>query len=549
LTSDLPHLASQLGHTELVGELARLPLAELRALDADAMRASFAEFVKSSWPIVEPAQPLIWGWHMDAVCVHLEAVYRGDIQRLLINIPPGHAKSLLVAVLWPAWIWTNQSEWRSLFASYSAELSVRDSVRCRQVIESEWYRECFSAPAGWRLSDDQNVKHNYVNTRNGHRYSTSVGGGGTGHRGDAVVIDDPLSVSGAHSKAARDEANRWLGQTMSSRLNDMATGRMVMIMQRVHEDDPSNFVLNGGTGRAKWEHVMLPSEFETSRRCITHCMAQVPGGFERREFWKDPRTADGELLFPEKFSREVIDAAKAPNQLGSYGYAGQHQQRPSPAAGAMFKREWFKTRWMREGNPKWARLSVEERELYVPLPSQLTEVLSADCSFKDTAGADFVSMQAWGAAKSKFYLLDRIHDRLGLPETVRCLQALATRRPRARGKLIEDKANGPAVEQMLRDKMPGIIMIEPDGGKIARWNAVTPLCEAGSVIFPDESECPWIGEVIEELVTVPFARNDDDADAMAQALRYLHDRDPGRYLEAMKRVADGGVNLRAIGRE
>lgn len=284
-------------------------------------RRSLAEFVRQAWHVVEPGLDLAWNWHIDAICQHLEAVTDGRIRRLLINVPPGHMKSLIVSVFWPAWVWLKRPQWRGLFSSYAMDLAIRDSGRCRDLVMSDWYRDTFSP--GWELKDNQNTKTLFENTENGFRFSLSVGGRATGFRGDCVVCDDPLNAKEQDSEAARKESLQWWDRVMSSRLNDMRTGSRVIIMQRLHVEDLSGHVLE----RGGYDHLCLPSEFDPERRITTSIG------------WTDPRTQPGELLFPELFPQEVLDSART--ELGELDFAGQHQQTPFPAGGAMFKREWF----------------------------------------------------------------------------------------------------------------------------------------------------------------------------------------------------------------
>src|SRR5258707_11615896 len=234
-----------------------------KILITNQARNHLNKFVRAAWPIVEPSTVLKWNWHIDAISEHLEAVTNKQIQRLVINIPPGHMKSLIVSVFWPAWVWITKPEWKGLFSSYASELAIRDSVKCRTIIESDWYRQGFQN--GWNLSADQNRKDFFQNTKQGFRISLSVGGKGTGFRGDAVIVDDPLNAADATSKAIRDSTIAWWDQTMSSRLNDQATGARVIIMQRLHEDDLTGHVLLTGG----WEHLCLPSEFEPKRKSVT----------------------------------------------------------------------------------------------------------------------------------------------------------------------------------------------------------------------------------------------------------------------------------------
>jgi hypothetical protein len=273
-----------------------------REVKAELARRRLRDFIRQAWHVAEPARALIPAWHVDAIAEHLQAVSEGQIPNLLINIPPGHGKSLIVSVLWPAWQWIRTqagARSRGLFASYEIGLATRDSVRCRTLIESEWYRETFR-PA-WKLSGEQNEKSYFVNTESGSRISLSVGGRSTGFRGDLIVVDDPLNASDQYSESARNAVIFWGDNVMSSRLNDMETGSKVIIMQRLHELDLSGHVLAQGS----YEHLCLPSEFEPERRSATSIG------------WRDPRSGPGEILFPGLYPRRVLDQVK--KDLGGAG--------------------------------------------------------------------------------------------------------------------------------------------------------------------------------------------------------------------------------------
>ncbi|HET6251097.1 MAG TPA: phage terminase large subunit [Tepidisphaeraceae bacterium] len=335
--------------------------------DSEVGRAAcrFREFVPLAWKISEPATQFIPGFHLDAICEHLQAVSAGQIRNLVINIPPRHMKSLAVCVFWPAWEWISHPHRRFLFAAYTMQLSERDSVKCRRLIESPWYQQhfghCFS------LCPDQNTKMRYENDHAGHRIATSVGGSATGEGGDRIVVDDPHNVVDRQSEARRIEALTWWDETMSTRLNDPKTGAKIIVMQRIHEKDLSGHVLEQGG----YEHLFLPAEFEPGRRCVTWrarhtssrsdaaatCRVGVPahhfaaspkaavGEYAHpaqllTPRWSDPRTVDGELLWPARIGKEEIADFKI--RLGPEGYAGQFQQRPSPAGGALFRKEWFR---------------------------------------------------------------------------------------------------------------------------------------------------------------------------------------------------------------
>lgn len=279
-------------------------------LKAEKARRSFPEFVEQAWHVPEPTTPFVPGIHVDAICTHLQAVTEGRIRDLIINVPPGHAKSLITAVFWPAWSWIDHPEIRWIFATYRADLTVRDAVKCRRLIESDWYRSRWGDK--FHLREDQNEKNHYENDKTGYRVVVTVGSG-TGERGDIVVVDDPTSVDQAESDAERTTANEWWNGTMATRLNDLRTGHRVVIQHRLHQDDLTGNLLEKGG----YDVLMLPEEFEPERACVTSIG------------WKDPRTQPGELLWPKKNGPDEI--AKINRHLGSYRYAGQYQQRPSPA--------------------------------------------------------------------------------------------------------------------------------------------------------------------------------------------------------------------------
>lgn len=482
----------------------RIPtLAEIRAEKA---RRHLRDFVRLAWPVLEPETPLVWSWHVEAICDHLEAVSEGQIKRLLINVPPGHAKSLLVGVFWPAWQWLRKPSWRALFSSYKAELAIRDSVRCRTVITSPWYFEAFRPD--WQLSGDQNVKSYFQNSATGVRQSIGVGGGATGFRGDAVVVDDPLKADEFPSPDELEKVISWWDFQMSSRLNDMSKGARVVIMQRLHERDLSGYLLE----RGGYEHLCLPSEYDPSRSCST-----VIG-------FRDPRTERGELLFPARFSAEVI--AEAKRDLGPYGYSGQHDQSPTPAGGSIVREEWLRYWYPRDATPPSPVVVMTQdgaREIpQAPLPKHLeVQIQSWDLAFKGSVSSDFVAGHVWGRTGANCYLLDRIHDRLDFPATLCAIRDLSARNPLALEKLVEDKANGPALIATLRDEVQGLIPVQPDGGKEARLHSVAPLFASGNVWLPHPSVAPWVSEVVAELVRFPRAPHDDDVDAATQALSRL----------------------------
>jgi predicted phage terminase large subunit-like protein len=457
--------------------------------------------VRQAWIIVEPSTPLIWGWHIDCIIEHLEAVTRGQIRNLLINVPPRHMKSLLVSVFWPAWEWIRWPERRWLYSSYGLQLSIRDSLKCRRLIESPWYQ------ANWghvfRLTSDQNTKTRWDNDKSGYRFATSVGGTVTGEGGDRIVCDDPHNVQEAESDGIRKGTLDWWDIVMSTRVNDPKTTAKVVVMQRCHQRDLSGHLLEQGG----CEHVCLPAEYEGSRHVTSIG-------------WSDPRTERGDLLWAARFGPKEIETLK--RSLGSYAAAGQLQQRPSPAEGGMLKRYWWRF-WQPPGAnlpPILARFPDGSERLIAAVEIGTVEerAQSWDCSFKDLETSDFVVGQVWGRSGSRFLLLDQVRERLDCPGTVKAVRDLSSRWQHCLAKLIEDKANGSAVIQMLQHEIAGILPVNPEGGKVARASAVSPLIEAGNVYLPHPQLAPWVYDFIEECAAFPNGAHDDQVDAMTQIL-------------------------------
>jgi predicted phage terminase large subunit-like protein len=303
------------------------------ALERELGSRSLHDFIRMAWHVLEPdrtekgsktrTSTFKDNWHIDVICDHLEAVTSGEIQKIVINIPPRHMKSLLCAVFWPAWEWTTQPEKRFLFSSYSGNLSTRDSRKCRNLIKSPWYQERWGHV--FQLDADQDTKMAFENNARGHRIATSVGGVVTGQGGDRIVVDDAHNVLEAESDAARTAALTWWDEAMSTRANDPSTAAFVIIGQRVHARDLSGHVL--AKEDEDYYHLMIPVEFEPERAFVT------PWGV-------DPREEDGELLWPGQYPEPVVKSLK--NTMGSYASAGQLQQRPAPREGGMIKVDMLK---------------------------------------------------------------------------------------------------------------------------------------------------------------------------------------------------------------
>jgi predicted phage terminase large subunit-like protein len=461
------------------------PLPSREAVYKILAERSLREFIEQAWHIIEPLAPFVPGWHIDCLCEHLEAVSTGQINRLIVNEPPRTMKSGLISVFWPTWEWATRPTTRWMFSSYSMGLSVRDSLRCRRIIENPWYRARWGRT--YQLTGDQNVKSRYENDKAGYRLATSVGGSVIGEGADILVCDDPNNLDEIHSDPVREGVNRWLDEVWSTRMNDPKTGRQVVVQQRGHDRDATGHLLSQDV---KWEHILLPMEFDGKRRSTSL------GPY-------DPRKEVGELLWPERFDAAVLKDLKT--RLGSYGAAGQLQQSPAPAGGGIFKREHWR--------------------FYKARPMKFDEVvLSWDMTFKKTTDSDYVAGGAWGRVGADKYLLDRVKERMGFADSVKAVRAMKKRWPQAVAILVEDKANGPAIIETLQKEIPGVIAVNPEGGKEARAYAIQPEHEAGNLYLPDPSIAPWVDEYIGEMASFPRGANDDEVDQTTQAINWWRNR-------------------------
>lgn len=463
-------------------------------------RISLAEFVKEMWPVLGVGGPLIWSWHMQAACDHLEALFTGWVdavktggrppaQNLAVAIPPGSSKSRITSVALPAWAWIRHPEWSPLYVSAAADLASRDSRYCRQIIESDWYRESFFIE--WRLRSDQNSVMDFSNTAGGSRKAMGIKASVIGWRADSLIIDDPIDVRNVYSPTILDETNATYDTALANRLNDLTRSLRILIMQRLGDNDPYAHVTQG---EEHWEQLVIPQEYHKRN-------ARPPTWIG----WVDPRTEDGELMCEERFPASVLRGEKI--RLGAQQYAAQHQQDPVPVGGLVFKEDWLGHYW-------------------VEPPTGLDMVfLSVDCAFKHESDSDFVPIETWGVRGAERYLLDEDCAQRDIIETIEAVKrvhfASRLRWGHVSGVLIEDKANGPACMRILRESLPGIIPFEPGtDSKIARARSVTPFFQAGNVWLPSPQRHEWVTAYKTELLRFPKGRNDDRVDATSQALIY-----------------------------
>jgi predicted phage terminase large subunit-like protein len=461
-------------------------------------RKDFKLFIREAWKVVEPGTPLLWNWHIDAIAEHLMAVSRGEITRLVVNIAPGHMKSTLFSVMWPAWDWTNAPHERWLCASHSLSLAIRDNRNCRSLIESEWYQSCYGDI--FSLAPDQNVKSFFENDHRGYRMSVSVGSKGIGKRGSRLLIDDPNDAKA--SRADIETTKHWFGATWLSRLNDQKYGAMVVTGQRLDEEDLSGHILGNLKG---WEHLNLPTEYESSRKCFTNIK------WDEKSVWKgcDPRTEEGELLWPAKFPPDVLATLKA--SMGVLMYSAQHQQSPVPPGGYVFNKS----------NERLFMISPE-RDVYLLItPSGIQaipvescwEVTTSDVAAKEKESNDYTVFAHWAITPTNdVLLLDVWRGHWSIPKQK--AQARLIYRTwyshRYRALYFEDVGYQSAIGQDLLTEGIPCLEFHPKGDKVLRATGASIYQEAGKVYFLKGA--PWLEDFRSEIYKFPKAPNDDQVD-------------------------------------
>ena len=494
---------------------------------------SLAAFVEAAWHVIEPGQSYVHGWHIDMICEHLTAITDGNeledgtpYNRLLCNVPPGTMKSLLVSVFWPAWEWgpRHMPHLRYLCASHSQSLAVRDNVRMRRLVSSEWYQKHWPHVV---LTDDQNAKLKFENTATGFREAVATGSI-TGARGDRVIIDDPHSVESAASEAMRATTKDWFLEAVPTRLNNPTTSAIVVIMQRLHEDDVSGIILDQQLG---YDHIMLPMRFDPTRAMPTKLGLMAP------------RSEEGELLFPERFPLEVVDRDE--KVMGKYAVSGQFQQSPIPRGGGVIKRDWWQL-WSEGAFPPMDFILASVDTAYTEKTENDWSALTVMGVFTGDQFAQATNMigadgryQAMGRTyvegAPKVMLMTAWQKRLELHDLV--VQIAETcKRLKVDQLIIENKAAGHSVAQEIR-RMFGhedfaVRMFDPKSqDKLSRLYSVQHFFEEGMVFAPDRA---WAEMVMTQCAQFPKGKHDDLVDCVSSSMRHL--RELGMLVRAPERL-------------
>jgi len=471
---------------------------DLLAAERELCSRSLANFVRQAWHVFEPGTEYIHGWHIDAICEHLEAVTSGEIDRLLINIPPGCMKSSLVSVFHPCWEWGPKGlpNHRFIGASYEVGLATRDTRAMRRIVQSDWFQSLWPV----LFVGDQNQKTYFENEEGGWRQACAVASM-TGRRGHRVIWDDPHSVEGSLSEANRLTALREFTETLPTRMLDPSTSTVTVVMQRLHEQDVSGYILEHDLG---YEHLCLPMEFEAERRCSTSI------GFV------DPRKEDGELLFPERFPRDVVERDK--NVMGSAAVAGQFQQRPSPRGGGIIHTEWW--------------------QYYSVLPEMDFFNIYADTAQKTKEANDYSVFQCWGKGKDgKLYLVDQLRGKWEAPELRRMAELFWEKHKGSstRGFCVEDKSSGTGLIQEIK-RAGGIPIkgVERSRDKYSRVMDVVSWIEAGMVVLPEKAQ--YLADFVHECESFTADDShlhDDQIDPMCDAISEMLATKPKGIFEVM----------------
>jgi predicted phage terminase large subunit-like protein len=447
---------------------------------------SFYEFFKAAWIVVEPAVPLSTNWHHKYICDTLQEECERIIRQepktkdIIINVPFRSTKSLIVTVMFPVWAWIKSPKLRFITSSYSATLSIELATKSRDIIFSDWFKKRWEDV--FHIKKDQNLKERYENNHIGMRRATSVGGTVTGQGGDFLIVDDPLSPQMANSATERDNANEWYRTTFYSRLNQADIGVRIIIMQRVHEDDLSGFLLDRET-RLNYKHICIPA-------------TNTDGNIKPKSLEKFYNKDTG-LFWEDRFSQKVLDDYK--NALGTYGYAGQLQQTPTPLDSGMIHRDWFRI----------DRFRKDEAIVNFIIDPAYTANQKNDPS----------ALLAYTYTENKWQIVDCVNVRKEFPELVKFIPEWVQKNGYTNKSRIyvEPKASGKSIVQTLV-RETGLNVKEdkpPTKDKVARVSDISASLESGRVSLLNGK---WNEEFLDQLTKFPAAKHDDMVDCLVMAV-------------------------------
>ena len=440
-----------------------------------AARSDLLAFIQICYFVLFPGKPLLMNWHIKAMAYQLEQVLKGRRRRLIISVPPRHLKSIVVSVIFPAYILGLDPSKSIIVASYGAELARKHGNDFRRLLRSPAYKRIFP-----NVMIAKDAEPELSTTAGGCRISTSVDGPTTGRGCDYAIIDDPLKPADALSEAKRERANIWFSQTLLSRLNDPETASMILVMQRLHQDDLAGTLLRSS---AEWHNLKLPAIAATTEL--------IPVGpnltYERHE---------GEALHPDRMSLEYLEARR--EEVGTDTWQAQYQQEPVPPGGFMIKRDWPLRYDTLPANPHDARI-----------------IQSVDTAIKAGPQNDYSVITTWMLFNSCYWLMDVARVRLEYPELKAFVLAQASKHKPTKI-LIEDAGTGSALIQELRFSELSVVGVKPTGDKQTRMQIAAAKFESGKVFLPRKAL--WLADFEAELFAFPQSRHDDQIDSVSQAL-------------------------------
>lgn len=456
----------------------------INEIEKEIYNNSLNYFIERSFYIINQGQKFINNWHIGAISEALNEVYNGNIKRLLINMPPRYLKSVCVSVAFPAWVLAKDPTKRIIVASYSEKLAIKHSTDCRLILESNWYKRVFNNTI---LSRTQNQKYKFSTTQNGYRFATSVGGTLTGEGGDILIIDDPHNPQNVLSEKQRDKVLKWYDNTFSSRLNNKKNGAIIVVMQRLHENDLSGHLLEKG----EWVHLNLPAIFEEEATINIGNFTKI--------------IKKGELLFEKREGIEEIERIK--KDMGEYVFNCQYQQKPMTENSGIFSKKWL----------QYYNENINFENIY----------LSFDTAIKAGVNNDPSVCTIWGKYKNNYYLIDLYREWLEYPDLKRkSIQLINKWQPRAI--LIEDKASGQSLIQDLKKELSyNVIPIKVVKDKITRFASITPIFEAERIFIKDKTN--WLFDLEYELLTFPNSQHDDQVDSISQFLNWIENNNLKEY--------------------
>lgn len=449
---------------------------DLRLVVEAIIRQDFSSFISKVFSTINPGAKYHSNWHIDLIADYLEAARYGHIKRLIINMPPRALKSVCISVAWPAWLLAHKPETRIMAASYSSVLSVKHSLDTKLVLESEWYKKLFPKT---KLSRKHNCKNKFLTTKNGFRFATSVGGSATGEGGDYLIVDDPHNPTQINSPKLRNKAIDWFEQTFVTRLNDSKNGVIIVVMQRLHEEDLSSQLISCGD----WELLKIPM---VAPKNLFYTIRQKEYEFKQDEILNSKRD-------------NVAFITKIEKEMGARNFVAQFLQEPLPS--------------------NYNLLSEEDISFYHDLPKKFDYyVQSWDTALKTTEKSDFSVGTCFGIVDKKYYLVSMIRKKLAYPDLKQTIEKFA-KRYLPKHILIEDKASGQSIIQDLRlAEYTNIKPIKPKLDKVTRFASVIDMFQIGKVILPKESV--FNRTLLRELTTFPNSKNDDIVDSISQFLNF-----------------------------